>query len=81
MFQRNKGQLYNFESMMILNQLSGGTYNDLMLNPVFTWILGVYERAILNLTYIDGDRKLDQPIAIQYNVQEMHQYWKTISIT
>lgn len=70
--QWREGQLSNWEYLMILNQLSGRTYNDLMQYPVFPWILSDYESAILNLTNIDSYRKLDRPIAIQHKEQEMH---------
>lgn len=70
--QWREGQLTNWEYLMMLNQMSGRTFHDLMQYPVFPWILADYENSILDVTKEQSFRMFDKPIAIQHKENEEH---------
>lgn len=59
-----EGVLDNFEYLMLLNILSGRTYNDLGQYPVFPWVLKNFsgEYGKINLNSLENYRDLGKPI-------------------
>lgn len=53
-----KGELNNFQYLMILNRYSGRSHNDLSQYPVFPWVLSEYSTR----NYMEKLRPLDLPI-------------------
>lgn len=45
-----KGELSNFQYLMLINTLAGRTFNDLTQYPVFPWVLSDYTSKELDLT-------------------------------
>ncbi|KAI6205345.1 Lysosomal-trafficking regulator [Aphelenchoides besseyi] len=60
-----KGQITNFDYLMILNKLAGRSFNDLMQYPVFPFILANYRSDFLDFTSTQTFRDLSRPMAIQ----------------
>lgn len=52
----------NFEYLMILNTLSGRSYNDLTQYPVFPWVLADYSSEVLDFNKSSTFRDLSKPI-------------------
>ncbi|KAK8597059.1 hypothetical protein V6N12_065535 [Hibiscus sabdariffa] len=52
----------NFEYLMILNTLSGRSYNDLSQYPVFPWILADYSSEVLDFSKSTTFRDLSKPV-------------------
>ncbi|XP_024540202.1 BEACH domain-containing protein B isoform X1 [Selaginella moellendorffii] len=52
----------NFDYLMILNTLSGRSYNDLTQYPVFPWILSDYSSEALDLSSPSVYRDLAKPV-------------------
>lgn len=52
----------NFEYLMILNTLSGRSYNDLTQYPVFPWILADYTSEVLDFNKSSTFRDLSKPV-------------------
>ncbi|KAE9551367.1 hypothetical protein FO519_005421 [Halicephalobus sp. NKZ332] len=72
-----KGNLTNFDYLMILNKLAGRSFNDLMQYPVFPFILANYTSMILDLNSNSSFRDLSRPMAIQNRMMEeyyVHNY-------
>lgn len=57
-----KGDLSNFDYLMLLNIYSGRTYNDLAQYPVFPWVLKDYTSQELDLNNPNVYRDLSLPI-------------------
>jgi len=55
-----KGQMSNFEYLMILNKYAGRSFNDLSQYPIFPWIISNYTNSSINL----GDRKIYRPLEL-----------------
>ncbi|XP_014251875.1 lysosomal-trafficking regulator isoform X2 [Cimex lectularius] len=67
-----EGLITNWEYLIILNTLSGRSYNDLMQYPVLPFILSDYMSDVLDLTNPKTFRNLMKPIAIQEKQNEAH---------
>ncbi|KAG6608127.1 BEACH domain-containing protein B, partial [Cucurbita argyrosperma subsp. sororia] len=52
----------NFEYLMILNTLSGRSYNDLTQYPVFPWVLADYSSEVLDFNKSSTFRDLSKPV-------------------
>lgn len=52
----------NFEYLMILNTLSGRSYNDLTQYPVFPWVLADYSSETLDFNKSSTFRDLTKPV-------------------
>ncbi|XP_065880379.1 BEACH domain-containing protein B isoform X2 [Euphorbia lathyris] len=52
----------NFEYLMILNTLSGRSYNDLTQYPVFPWVLADYSSEVLDFNKSSTFRDLTKPV-------------------
>eukprot|EP00850_Spirogloea_muscicola_P002042 SM000007S21002 [mRNA] locus=s7:1425419:1443445:- [translate_table: standard] len=55
-------EISNFEYLMILNTLSGRSYNDLMQYPIFPWIIADYQSDSLDLSSPSTYRDLSKPV-------------------
>ncbi|KFB53574.1 AGAP004144-PA-like protein [Anopheles sinensis] len=67
-----EGALSNWEYLMLLNQVSGRTFHDLMQYPVFPWVLAGYDSPTLDLLAERTFRILEKPIAVQHRELEKH---------
>ncbi|XP_035891590.1 lysosomal-trafficking regulator [Anopheles stephensi] len=70
--QWREGALSNWEYLMLLNQISGRTFHDLMQYPVFPWVLANYDTRTLDLLAERSFRVLEKPIAVQHRELEKH---------
>uniref|UniRef100_A0A182W1K3 Lysosomal-trafficking regulator n=1 Tax=Anopheles minimus TaxID=112268 RepID=A0A182W1K3_9DIPT len=70
--QWREGALSNWEYLMLLNQISGRTFHDLMQYPVFPWVLANYDTRTLDLLAERTFRVLEKPIAVQHRELEKH---------
>ena len=57
-----KGELSNFDYLMILNIASGRSFQDLTSYPVFPWIIADYKSETLNLSDPETFRDLSKPM-------------------
>uniref|UniRef100_A0A6B2L3R0 BEACH domain-containing protein n=1 Tax=Arcella intermedia TaxID=1963864 RepID=A0A6B2L3R0_9EUKA len=57
-----KGKLSNFEYLMFLNLISGRSYNDLNVYPVFPWVIADYQSTKLDLNNPKTYRDLSLPL-------------------
>lgn len=55
-------EITNFEYLMILNTLSGRSYNDITQYPVFPWVLADYSSETLDLKKSSTFRDLSKPV-------------------
>ncbi|XP_052863584.1 lysosomal-trafficking regulator [Anopheles cruzii] len=70
--QWREGSLSTWEYLMLLNQVSGRTYHDLMQYPVYPWVLASYDSRTLDLLAERTFRNLEKPIAVQHRELEKH---------
>jgi hypothetical protein len=59
------GQLDTYSYLMILNTISGRTYNDIAQYPVFPWVISDYSTQELDLTDAKSFRNFNYPIYAQ----------------
>jgi hypothetical protein len=59
------GQLDTYSYIMILNTISGRTYNDIAQYPVFPWVISDYSTQELDLTDGKSFRNFNYPIYAQ----------------
>lgn len=57
-----KREMTNFEYLMILNTLSGRSYNDLTQYPVFPWVLADYSSETLDFNKSSTFRDFTKPV-------------------
>lgn len=55
-------EISNFEYLMILNTLTGRSYNDLTQYPVFPWVLADYSSEKLDFNKSSTFRDLSKPV-------------------
>ena len=60
-----KGEISNFQYLMIVNTMAGRTFNDLTQYPVFPWVLADYTSKYLDLTNPRSFRDLTKPMGAQ----------------
>ena len=60
-----KGEISNFQYLMVINTMAGRTFNDLTQYPVFPWVLADYTSAELDLTNPRTFRDLTKPMGCQ----------------
>ena len=60
-----KGEISNFQYLMLVNTLAGRTFNDLTQYPVFPWVLADYSSAELDLENPKTFRDLSKPMGCQ----------------
>ncbi|KAG5519106.1 hypothetical protein PMAC_002193 [Pneumocystis sp. 'macacae'] len=59
------GEISNFHYLMIINTLSGRTYNDLTQYPIFPWVLADYSSEELDFTNPKSFRDFSKPMGAQ----------------
>uniref|UniRef100_A0A6B2KY80 BEACH domain-containing protein n=1 Tax=Arcella intermedia TaxID=1963864 RepID=A0A6B2KY80_9EUKA len=55
-------EISNFDYLMILNTMSGRSYNDITQYPVFPWILSNYNSPVIDLNDPSNYRDLSKPV-------------------
>lgn len=60
-----KGEMSNFQYLMLVNTMAGRTFNDLTQYPVFPWVLADYTSEELNLEDPKAFRDLSKPMGCQ----------------
>lgn len=60
-----RGEISNFDYLMLINTLAGRTFNDLTQYPVFPWVLADYTSQELDLTNPKSFRDLSKPMGCQ----------------
>ncbi|KAL8830126.1 MAG: hypothetical protein Q9191_001607, partial [Dirinaria sp. TL-2023a] len=60
-----KGEISNFQYLMLINTMAGRTFNDLTQYPVFPWVLADYSSEELDLTDSRSFRDLSKPMGCQ----------------
>lgn len=61
----------NFQYLMIVNRLSGRTYNDAAQYPVYPWVLRDYHSDQLDLSNRNTFRNLSKPMGCQPSDEEV----------
>ncbi|KAG9946823.1 beach-domain-containing protein, partial [Aureobasidium melanogenum] len=65
-----RGEISNFQYLMLVNNMAGRTFNDLTQYPVFPWILADYTSEELDLTDPRSFRDLSKPMGCQHPARE-----------
>ena len=60
-----KGEISNFQYLMLVNTMAGRTFNDLTQYPVFPWVLADYTSEELDLDNPRSFRDLTKPMGAQ----------------
>lgn len=60
-----RGEISNFNYLMLINTMAGRTFNDLTQYPVFPWVLADYTSEDLDLTNPRAFRDLSKPMGCQ----------------
>jgi hypothetical protein len=60
-----RGEISNFNYLMLINTMAGRTFNDLTQYPVFPWVLADYTSEELDLTNPRAFRDLSKPMGCQ----------------
>lgn len=60
-----KGEISNFQYLMLVNTMAGRTFNDLTQYPVFPWVLADYTSEELDLTNPRSFRDFSKPMGAQ----------------
>ena len=60
-----KGEISNFQYLMVVNTMAGRTFNDLTQYPVFPWVLADYTSEELDLANPRTFRDLTKPMGCQ----------------
>lgn len=60
-----KGEISNFQYLMLINTMAGRTFNDLTQYPVFPWVLADYTSEELDLSNPKTFRDLTKPMGCQ----------------
>ncbi|GAB7359792.1 hypothetical protein MBLNU230_g6961t1 [Neophaeotheca triangularis] len=65
-----KGDMSNFQYLMLVNTMAGRTFNDLTQYPVFPWVLADYTSDELDLTDPKSFRDFSKPMGCQNALRE-----------
>ncbi|EMC93723.1 hypothetical protein BAUCODRAFT_36170 [Baudoinia panamericana UAMH 10762] len=65
-----KGEMSNFQYLMLVNTMAGRTFNDLTQYPVFPWVLADYTSDELDLDNPKTFRDLSKPMGCQTQARE-----------
>ncbi|KAK4561347.1 beige protein-like 1 [Recurvomyces mirabilis] len=65
-----KGEMSNFQYLMLINTMAGRTFNDLTQYPVFPWVLADYTSEELDLNDPKTFRDLSKPMGCQTSSRE-----------
>ncbi|KAB8754750.1 hypothetical protein FH972_026541 [Carpinus fangiana] len=66
-----KGEMSNFQYLMLVNTLAGRTFNDLTQYPVFPWVIADYTSDELDLSNPRTFRDLSKPMGCQSPQREV----------
>ena len=66
-----KGEMSNFQYLMLVNTMAGRTFNDLTQYPVFPWVLADYTSEELNLNDPKTFRNFAKPMGCQTKTREV----------
>ena len=66
-----KGEMSNFQYLMLVNTMAGRTFNDLTQYPVFPWVLADYTSEELNLDDPKTFRNFAKPMGCQTKSREL----------
>lgn len=67
-------QLTNFDYLMFLNKLAGRSFNDLMIYPVYPFVLSDYRSESIDLSDEKYFRNLSKPMSIQQGKEKEKHY-------
>lgn len=62
----SRGELSNFQYLILINTLAGRTFNDITQYPIFPWVLADYTSDELDLTNPRSFRDLSKPMGCQH---------------
>lgn len=65
-----KGEMSNFQYLMLINTMAGRSFNDLTQYPVFPWVLADYSSDELDLTNPKTYRDFSKPMGCQTPARE-----------
>ncbi|KAL1303652.1 hypothetical protein AAFC00_007008 [Neodothiora populina] len=65
-----RGEISNFQYLMLVNTMAGRTFNDLTQYPIFPWVLADYTSDELDLTDPRSFRDLSKPMGCQHPSRE-----------
>lgn len=65
-----RGEISNFQYLMLVNTMAGRTFNDLTQYPIFPWVLADYASEELDLTDPRSFRDLSKPMGCQHPSRE-----------
>jgi len=65
-----KGEMSNFQYLMLVNTMAGRTFNDLTQYPVFPWVLADYTSEELDLDNPKTFRNFSKPMGCQTPARE-----------
>lgn len=65
-----RGEISNFQYLMLVNTMAGRTFNDLTQYPIFPWVLADYSSEELDLTDPRSFRDLSKPMGCQHPSRE-----------
>lgn len=65
-----RGEISNFQYLMLVNTMAGRTFNDLTQYPVFPWVLADYTSDELDLTCSRTFRDFSKPMGCQNPARE-----------
>jgi hypothetical protein len=65
-----KGEMSNFQYLMLINTMAGRSFNDLTQYPVFPWVLADYTSKELDLTDPKTFRDFSKPMGCQTPLRE-----------
>ena len=65
-----KGEMSNFQYLMLVNTMAGRTFNDLTQYPVFPWVLADYTSEELDLNDPKTFRNFSKPMGCQTKARE-----------
>ncbi|OQO06015.1 hypothetical protein B0A48_08603 [Cryoendolithus antarcticus] len=63
--QWTRGEMSNFQYLMLINTMAGRSFNDLTQYPVFPWVLADYNSDVLDLTDPKSFRDFSKPMGCQ----------------
>lgn len=65
-----RGEISNFQYLMLVNTMAGRTFNDLTQYPIFPWVVADYTSDELDLTDPRSFRDLSKPMGCQHPSRE-----------
>ncbi|KAL4491970.1 hypothetical protein ABPG72_008391 [Tetrahymena utriculariae] len=70
-----KGELSNFDYLMLINQYSSRSFNDITQYPVFPWIFNRYDKQDIDLNNPSHYRDLSKPVGA-LNPERLEEFQK-----